>query len=69
MNLFAGGGIGRAVIEGVATLCLMPRIGGEFFHHLRLTADYKWISRLPDNYGYWSCTMGIVLGGGHKKKL
>lgn len=66
INPFVGGGIGMAIADDAAMLCLMPRIGIEFFRHLRFTIDYKWLPRFPDNYGYWGFSLGIVFGGGRK---
>jgi opacity protein-like surface antigen len=43
---------------------LIPRIGAEFFHRLRLTLDYKIMVK---NSSCFSLTIGIVLGGGLKK--
>ena len=44
---------------------LSPRIGAEFFHRLRLTIDYKIISK---DYSYLGTHLGLVLGGGQRKK-
>lgn len=45
-------------------ICIMPRIGIEFFHHLRLTLDYKIQER--DNR-HFNIGIGGVFGGGKKK--
>ena len=43
---------------------LNPRIGAEFFNHLRVTLEYKWM-RKP--YSYFALNIGGVFGGGLKK--
>jgi opacity protein-like surface antigen len=40
-----------------------PRIGVEFFHRLRLTVDY----RLMSKYSFGGISIGFVFGGGVKK--
>lgn len=46
------------------SFCLMPRVGVEFFHHLRVTFDYKLQEKANRHFGL---TLGIVFGGGVKK--
>ena len=46
------------------SFCVMPRIGVEFFNHLRLTLDYKWQEKANRHF---SLTLGGVFGGGRKK--
>lgn len=43
---------------------LNPRIGVEFFDHLRITFEYKLMRR---EYSYFGISIGGVLGGGQKK--
>ncbi len=45
-------------------ICFMPRVGVEFFNHLRLTADYKIGKK---GYNHFDFTLGVVIGGGRKK--
>lgn len=45
-------------------ICVMPRIGIEFFHHLRLTLDYKFQERANRHF---NISIGGVFGGGKKK--
>lgn len=44
-------------------VCFMPRIGAEFFHHLRLTFDYR-VQEKANRH--WNLTVGFVFGGGEK---
>ena len=41
-----------------------PRVGAEFFNHIRLTFDRKIMSK---HSSYYTVNVGIVLGGGIKK--
>lgn len=68
VSCFLGGGMGMSTsrINGNtdAGLCLMPRVGAEFFNRLRLTADYKW--NIDGLYDYLNFSVGFVFGGGRK---
>lgn len=46
------------------SFCMMPRVGVEFFHHLRITFDYKLQEKANRHFGL---TLGVVFGGGVKK--
>lgn len=46
-----------------SSLCFMPRIGVELFHHLRLTAAYTLEERANRHF---LLSLGIVIGGGRK---
>lgn len=74
---FVGLGIGMSAIEdeyGVGAECperyydtafvLNPRIGAEFFNHLRITVEYK---RMQREYSFFGFDIGVVFGGGYKK--
>ena len=50
--------------DKTGSFCVMPRIGVEFFNHLRLTLDYKWQEKANCHF---SLTLGGVFGGGRKK--
>lgn len=43
---------------------LNPRIGVEFFNHLRLTAEYKWT--FDRRSSYFALNLGFAFGGGRK---
>ena len=43
------------------SLCFMPRIGVELFHHLRVTLDYKLQEKANRHFGL---SLGVVFGGG-----
>ena len=45
------------------SLCLMPRVGVELWHHLRLTASYLIEEKANRHF---SLTLGVVFGGGRK---
>lgn len=45
------------------SLCFMPRIGVELFHHLRVTFDYKLQERANRHFGL---SLGVVFGGGRR---
>lgn len=55
ISYFIGSGLGMMISRvnnySSGSLCAMPRIGVEFFHHLRLTLDYKGNPRGEYNYG------------------
>jgi len=81
MSLFGGFGIGFAFVDnGYDTtipgsqddftvldrsFLLSPRIGVEFFNRVRLTIDYKMLSK---EYAYFGASVGFVFGGGYKNK-
>ena len=46
-----------------AKLCLMPRVGMEFFNRMRLTAAYM---VGPNTQNTFNLSLGIVIGGGRK---
>lgn len=46
------------------SFCVMPRVGVEFFHHLRVTLDYKWQEKANRHF---DVSIGVVFGGGRKK--
>ena len=46
-------------------LVLNPRVGVEFFNHLRLTAEYKWT--FDRRSSYFALNIGFAFGGGLKK--
>ena len=45
------------------SLCFMPRIGVELFHHLRVTFDYKLQERANRHFGL---SLGVLFGGGRR---
>lgn len=45
----------------MGSLCFMPRIGVELFHHLRVTLDYKLQEKANRHFGL---SLGVVFGGG-----
>lgn len=47
-----------------AAACLEPRVGIDFFHHLRLTVGYRLLNR---EYSTLEVGVGIVVGGGPKR--
>lgn len=47
-----------------AAACFEPRVGIEFFHHLRLTVGYRLLNR---EYSTLEVGVGIVVGGGPKR--
>lgn len=74
---FVGLGIGMSAIEeeyGVGAECperyydtafvLNPRVGVEFFNHLRITVEYKLMRK---EYSFFGFNIGGVFGGGYKK--
>ena len=44
-------------------VCFMPRIGAEFFHHIRTTFDYRLQEKANRHFTF---TLGFVFGGGRK---
>lgn len=47
-----------------SSFCVMPRVGIEFFHRIRLTAGYRWTKR---DYRCCEVALGVVLGGGVRR--
>lgn len=45
------------------SICVMPRIGVELWHHLRLTCAYIFEERAN---GHFNLSIGIAIGGGRK---
>lgn len=45
------------------SFCVMPRVGIELFHRIRVTLDYKFTNKANRNFGL---SAGFVLGGGKK---
>jgi opacity protein-like surface antigen len=41
-----------------------PRVGAEFFSHIRLTVEYKVITK---SYSYFGANLGFAFGGGRKR--
>lgn len=73
INPFAGVEIGVGSFESInevkyptsgASFIFIPRIGVEFFHHIRLTL-FSSLSRI--GYNNWGISLGAVLGGRPKK--
>ena len=75
MSLFAGFGLGLDnrlsspdldsgfTVSGQSALTV-PRIGAEFFQHIRISAEY---GLKIQAYSYLGLTVGVVFGGGYKK--
>ncbi len=72
----AGAGIawnkntGESTVEGddaflgkSRSFCVMPRVGIELFHRIRVTLDYKFGNKANNHFGL---SAGFVLGGGKK---
>ena len=68
ISYFVGGGAGISICQIESntrgSFALMPRIGVEFFNHLRLTLNYKYNQR--GVYHYLGLSIGGVIGGGRK---
>ena len=65
VSFFAGAGVGVTVQSSRTTLLsAMPRVGVEFFNHLRLTAA---VSFSQKDVSHFSLSIGGVFGGGPKK--
>lgn len=47
------------------SLCIMPRIGVELFHHLRVTASYLLADKANSHF---NLTIGVTFGGGPRKR-
>lgn len=43
--------------------CILPRVGIEFFHHVRLTAGYRLMN---EEYSSFELSLGVVFGGGRR---
>ena len=64
VSYFVGAGVGTTIYDGdTAKLCLMPRVGMEFFYRMRLTAAYM---VGPNSKNTFNLSLGIVIGGGRK---
>jgi opacity protein-like surface antigen len=57
-----GFGIGNTVRDNF--FAVTPRIGAEFFNHLRFTVDYKIISK---DYSFFGVNLSFAFGGGVRK--
>ena len=65
VSYFAGVGVGATFYNADTTkLCVMPRVGMEFFNHLRLTMAYM---AGPNAKNTLNLTLGVAIGGGRKK--
>lgn len=65
VSYFAGVGVGATFYNADTTkLCFMPRVGMEFFNHLRLTMAYM---AGPNAKNTLNLTLGVAIGGGRKK--
>ena len=65
VSYFAGVGVGATFYNADTTkLCIMPRVGMEFFNHLRLTMAYM---AGPNAKNTLNLTLGVAIGGGRKK--
>ena len=65
VSYFAGVGVGATFYNADTTkLCFMPRVGMEFFNHLRLTMAYM---AGPNAKNTLNLTLGVAIGGSRKK--
>ncbi|MBR5491637.1 MAG: hypothetical protein IKV77_00730 [Alistipes sp.] len=65
VSYFAGVGVGATFYDANTTkLCVMPRVGMEFFNHLCLTMAYM---AGPNAKNTLNLTLGVAIGGGRKK--
>ena len=76
IDFFAGLGVGMGMIDYEymfgdrkdvshnRTFVVNPRVGIELFHHLRITAEYKWMDLY---YSYFGINIGVPIGGGVRK--
>lgn len=65
VSYFAGVGVGATFYDANTTkLSFMPRVGMEFFNHLRLTMAYM---TGPNAKNTLNLTLGVAIGGGRKK--
>lgn len=65
VSYFAGVGVGATFYNVDTTkLCIMPRVGMEFFNRMRLTMAYM---AGPNAKNTLNLTLGVAIGGGRKK--
>ena len=65
VSYFAGVGVGVTFYNVDTTkLCVMPRVGMEFFNRMRLTMAYM---VGPNAKNTLNLTLGVAIGGGRKK--
>ena len=67
VSCFVGVGAGMSDTEfrfNETAMCVMPRVGVEFWRHLRLTASYYIADK---EHSGIALTVGVVFGGGNKK--
>ena len=65
VSYFVGAGVGATFYNADTTkLCIMPRVGMEFFNHLRLTMAYMAGLNAKNTL---NLTLGVAIGGGRKK--
>ncbi len=74
-SLFAGLGLGMAMVDvdypdsgggggfSDRSMILNPRVGAEFWNHLRVTFEYKLMKK---DYSYFGLSIGCAFGGGWK---
>ena len=65
VSYFVGAGVGATFYNADTTkLCVMPRVGVEFFNRMRLTMAYM---AGPNAKNTLNLTLGVAIGGGRKK--
>ena len=65
VSYFVGAGVGATFYDADTTkLCIMPRVGMEFFNHLRLTMAYMAGTNAKNTL---NLTLGVAIGGGRKR--
>ena len=65
VSYFVGAGVGATFYNVDTTkLCVMPRVGMEFFNRMRLTMAYM---AGPNSKNTLNLTLGVAIGGGRKK--
>ena len=65
VSYFVGAGVGATFYNADTTkLCVMPRVGMEFFNRMRLTMAYM---AGPNAKNTLNLTLGVAIGGGRKK--
>lgn len=65
VSYFVGAGVGATFYNVDTTkLCIMPRVGMEFFNRMRLTMAYM---AGPNAKNTLNLTLGVAIGGGRKK--
>ena len=65
VSYFVGAGVGATFYNVDTTkLCVMPRVGMEFFNRMRLTMAYM---VGPNAKNTLNLTLGVAIGGGRKK--